>query len=159
MPNTNYLNNLADEPVVIRINDDAAPFDNGQVETGWHSGLTTGKFAGKNSSANVVEADAAAAVQIPALGVLTYDARNSYSVAGKTGNKDYNFVDMYHDSIVVKLGTGLTLTPGQPIWLSSGGGITQTHPAVIGNIRQQLGFAISTTEFSVHVCDAETMGI
>lgn len=156
-PLTNFLNNLSDEPVVIRINDHAAPYDNGQVETGWHSGLTTGKFGAKNASANVVEASASD--QLPALGVLTFNARNAWqSATNKSGNKDYNFVDLYHDSIVIKI-DGYTLTPGQPIWLSSGGGITQNHPAVIGQLRQQLGFAISSSEYAVHVCDAETMGI
>jgi len=157
MPTTNYLNDLAEQPKVVRIYDTARPFDEGVASTGTHSGLTQGKFVGKDTSGNVVEADARSSVNVPAIGVLAYSSQQPYTYGSKTGNKQYDCLDMYDDHLTFKL-TGLTLTIGQPIWLSSGGGITQNHPNNTDDIRQQVAWAVSASEYAVRIFDAERIG-
>lgn len=155
-----YTNiNDADEVVVRKITEVAAPHASADVEDGWYSGLTAGKFLGLNSDFNAVEADARASVgPIYALGVSLYDVRNSWTIGTNlTGNRDFKRVDMYEDNITIQLDGGPTLTPG-PIWLSSGGGITQEYPNTVGDIRQQVAWAIDSDTFVVNVQDAVIVG-
>jgi len=155
---TNHINDLAEACIVIRPSGKAVPFDDGSVAAGWISGLTAGIFVGKNSSGKMVHADARSSVRIPALGALALNASQSYAVGSKTGSEDQKSVDAYADYLTFK-NTGFSLTPGQPIWLSSGGGITQTMPTEVGNLRQQVGFAVSATEYAVRIGPAEINGI
>ena len=153
MANT-YLND-ATEVNVVKVTEVAAPHVSLNVATGTHSGITRGMFIGANSSWNATPADASAATFIPAMGVPLVDTLQSYTIESRTGDMEDERVDLYEDNITVEQ-DGITLVPG-PIWLSSGGGITQNYPQGVGSIRQQLGWAISATEFVVNVQDAETI--
>lgn len=158
MPATNYLNDLAEEPTIKRLNKAARPIDNGEVLAGMHSGLTTGKFVGKDSSAYVTEADRRAAVAIPALGALVNNARATGVIGDKTSTIDDNYVDYYDEDVVFEI-TGLTLVPGQAMWLSSGGDFTATEPTEVGDFRQMVAWCISTTEFVVKIGTSHEIGI
>jgi len=153
-----YIHN-ADDVVVRKISEVAAPHVSGTVAAGLHSGLTTGKFVGLNSNFEVVEADArASAGPIAAYGIILHSARQSYTYGTFVqGNKDYNRMDIYEDNITIKLSNSdITLTNG-PIWLSSGGGITQNEPNVTGDLKQQVGWAVAEDEFVVNIQTAETI--
>lgn len=154
---TNYINN-ATEVVVIGLANQAAPCHDATIAAGWHSGLTTGKFVGLNSSAQYVAADSDAATPIPAMGALVHDQRQSYSVMGLAGNKDYSAASAYDKDVKFKMAGGPTLTPGQPIWLSSGGWITQTYPTDQDKLRQQVGVALTSDSFLVKVGTPEING-
>lgn len=49
------------------------------------------------------------------------------------------------------------LTPGGDVYLSSGGGITQTAPTKSGAIKQKVGFALSADTIWVDIQPAETV--
>lgn len=49
------------------------------------------------------------------------------------------------------------LTPGGTIYLNSGGGITQTEPATPGDLKQELGFALSADTVWVDIHPAELL--
>lgn len=157
-PGTIYLNDTAAEPTIKRLNREAKPNDNGEVLPGMHSGLTTGKFVGKDSSGFVTEADRRAGSQIPALGALVNNARATGIIGTRTPTIDDNFVDYYDEDVVFEI-VGLTLLINVPIWLSSGGDITQIEPTVIGDLKQYVGYPVSATEFCVKIGPPATVGI
>ena len=156
---TNYIND-ADQVLVVKVTEPAAPHVSLPIAAGTHSGMTTGKFIGTKRTATLfdaIEADASAAVLVPAIGCPILDHTQSYTVDGRSGNKTYERVDLYEDNITLELVlSSITLIPG-PVWLSSGGGITQQYPQGVGNLRQMVGHAISTSQFVVNVQDPETI--
>ena len=157
MPGTNYINDFSEQPIITRNVNENTPFHHDTVETGWHSGLTTGKFGGLNSSGNMVEADARAAVLVPALGAFAINARQSWSGAGLSGNKDYAEMDVYEEYLTFKH-TDFDFNIGKPIFLSSGGGITQNIPATTGELYQQVAWAVSANEYAIRILSAHVVG-
>ena len=157
MPSTNYINNLDEPPVITRNVNESTPFHHDTVEDGWHSGLTTGKFGGLNTSGNMVEADARAAVNVPALGAFAINARQSWTVNGLSGNKDYPEMDVYEEYLTFKH-VDFDFDIGQPIFLSSGGGITQNIPNVTGDIYQQVAWAVSSNEYAIRITAGHLVG-
>lgn len=154
-----YING-ADDVVVRKVTEVAAPHVSFTVSDGLHSGLTAGMFVGPNSDFELVQADCRASEgPISAYGIIVHDARQSYTVGTFiSGNKDFKRVDVYEDNFTIKLSNAdITLSQG-PIWLSSGGGITQNEPDVTGDLKQQVGWAVSEDEFVVNIQTAETYG-
>lgn len=154
---TNYINDFDSQPVITRDVNESTPFHHDKVETGWHSGLTTGKFGGLNSSGNIVEADSRAAVKIYALGAFAINCRNSWAGAGLSGNKDYNYMDLYEEYLTFKH-VDFSFDIGKPIYLSSGGGITQNIPNVTGDIYQQVAWAVSSNEYAIRITAGHLVG-
>lgn len=155
---TNFLNDLEYQPVVISAPDAVHPWLNAiPIVDGYQSGLTCGMFVGQNTAGNMVLADASAAVFIPAMGALIKNMQKTTTFNGQAFAKNDACGDAYNDNITFQA-PGIVLTPGDPIYLSSGGGITQNYPDNTGDIRQQLGFAIGTDKFTVHVLGAYTIG-
>lgn len=149
---TNFINDVAEVPVVVKLAGQVAPHISEVIAPGWHSSITTGKFVGLNSSGQMREAGADSATLIPAVGAVAFKSQNDYSVAGETGNLEFQVVDAYRDSITFNTAAlSPALTPGQAIWLTSGGDISQDYPNVTGNIRQQVGWAVSAQEYIVQI--------
>jgi hypothetical protein len=154
---TNYINDLESQPIMTRDVNESTPFHHDKVEPGWHSGLTTGKFGGLNSSGNIVEADSRAAVKIFALGAFAMNCRLSWSGGGLSGNKDYNYMDLYEEYLTFKH-VDFNFDIGKPIYLSSGGGITQNIPNVTGDIYQQVAWAVSSNEYAIRITAGHIVG-
>ena len=155
---TNYIHDVSEQPVITRLSNESRPFHHDKVETGWHSGLTTGKFVGLNTTGNLVEADARSSVNVPAIGALVINARQSWTLASKSGNKDYVEMDAYEEYVTFKVAGLDDFTIGQPIFLSSGGGITQNYPWATDEISQQVAWAVSADEYAVRIGPAYRHG-
>lgn len=142
-----YLNGVSDCPVITRISNEATPVHHAKVaSTVDYDTLTTGRFVGLNSSGEAVLADKD--TPIPAVGCLAYNAEQEWALGNVSGSKKYTYVDMYNEYLTVKA-SGLALTPGQIVYLSTSGDITQTKPT--SGLVQQVGIAISADEFIVKV--------
>jgi hypothetical protein len=99
--------------------------------------LTAGKWIYINSSGNVRLADSSLGVKKPTIGII-YKEWNNYVVVKSSG-------------IIKILGWGLT--PGSEYFLGSNGDMTTTVPTDNGEIVQSLGWAVSSTEFSINILD------
>ncbi len=151
-----YMNDCT-EVVVNKLTNLAAPVVSKQISDGWYSGMTTGKLVGLNTSFQMIDADARASVFIPAVGALVLSSQQSASVAGLTMTREFKFGDAYDRDIAVQFVGGPTLVNG-PVWLSSGGGITQNYPDNTGDLRQQVGWATASDTYIVSVHQAATIG-
>jgi len=104
------------------------------------------------------EADASAAVFLPAVGIAILDTQQGYTLGTKTGTKEFVNADAYDKDVTVKMATISPALTNGPVWLSSGGDITQNYPDKTGDIRQQVGWAVGAQEWCVSISDAETIG-
>ena len=68
--------------------------------------------------------------------------------------KDRSAIDLVNHS---RLYGFSGLTPGGNVYLSSGGGYTQTVPTLVGALNQYVGFAYSATTVWIDVHPAETV--
>ena len=114
--------------------------------------ISRGYFLGINSNGKAVLADSGEGSDsaVEAKGAALDDG--SYGTSDKT---------VYYSRIAFvregKLYGFSGLTPGADVYLSSGGGITQTVPTKSGAIKQKVGFALSADTIWVDIQPAETL--
>lgn len=153
-----YINDATDV-VVNKINVNIGPHISMDITDGAQSGFTTGMLVGMDSTPVAQLADARSTVLLPAHGVVIMTSQQPWTIGENTGNYVYDRLDVYKDNITMKLTGGITFTPGQVVWLSSGGGITQNYPQGIGNLRQQVGWAIATDTWVVGISTADVIQV
>lgn len=113
-----------------------------------------GDLVGLDSNGELVTADAASGTAIPAIGVLAVpvDDPSSYPTgqfefASKLAEANRVAING-NKAGYVRYGVELvnqdedwSFTPGEPVYLATGGGFTQTEPTGTGEIQQSLGVA------------------
>lgn len=117
----------------------------------------------------VVSADADSAVAQPAIGVLmedVYDRSNWSATLHDNGSMSRRLDDLYakertqagdevtyftHGIYLEDEDGDVSFTPNEPVYLGTGGGVTQTKPATTGDVQQVLGVAVNTTTFLLDV--------
>jgi len=113
-----------------------------------------GDLVGLNASGDLVQADAAAGTAIPAVGVISGpvdDPANyptgQFEAAAKQAESNRALID---DTKVGYVRYGVEVynndedwgfTPGEPVFLDTGGGFTQTEPSTTDDVQQYVGFA------------------
>jgi hypothetical protein len=114
-----------------------------------------GDLVGLNGSGEVVQADAATGVAIPAVGVLAtpIDDESTYPTgqfefAAKTAEANRASIQNGKKVGFVRYGAEIhnrdedwNFTPGEPVFLGEGGGWTQTKPSNSGDLVQYVGWA------------------
>lgn len=119
-----------------------------------------GDLVGLNSDGELVEADAAADTAVPAIGVLATPVRDpsnypdddEFEFAVTIAKSQY--VEINGRKVgYVRYGVELanddedwSFTQGEPVYLDTGGGFTQTKPSSVGALVQKVGVAINEGE-------------
>ena len=155
---TNWLNDATDVQVT-KDAENAAPHISLNIADGVHSGVTCGKLMGPDTSFNAVEADRRASVLVYAQGIPMFSYQRTAVIGTKINEtKEYNRVDLYEDNVTVRMTAASITLDNTPIWLSSGGQITQEYPNTVGEYRQMVGHPIATDEWVVNIQDAHIIG-
>lgn len=132
-----------------------------------------GALVAVDANGQMVLADAANGVQGQAVGValtpatdlsvyagvpeeefLTNLAMEERNVILGEGDRAVAFVN---DILITDRDAAATLSPGQPVYLGEGGGITQTAPATSGSVVQIIGFAQSADSYLLNVQFSDTV--
>lgn len=138
-----------------------------RAEEGDFVGLTENT----DGEAEIVVADADSAVAEPAMGVLM-ETVNDPADLNVTGYEDsyieqrqlrremreqeYTLVGdeatyITHGIHVTDVDDELNMTPGEPVYLDVGGGVTQTKPTGTGEVQQKVGVAVDAYTFLLDV--------
>lgn len=140
--------------IIEKIALNARPTWSGDVPSGLHSGLTTGLFIGPDSSGNVALADNTASLLIPARGILIENARQTTTIGSNAHTLNQNRVEAFGKSIIMQ-DDDWSWTINKPMYLVSGGGMSQIRPNEQGFYRQIVGYAIAADKVEVDVGPAE----
>lgn len=132
-------------------------------------GDTVGLSEDADGNTIVVPADADSAVAQPAIGILMEEVRpRSYwsSQLHDNGTMSRRLDDLYdkertqagdevtyftHGIYIEDEDGDVNFTPNEPVYLATGGGVTQTEPSSTGDVQQVLGVAVNTTTFLLDV--------
>lgn len=113
-----------------------------------------GELVGLDANGEIVDADAAAGVAVPAAGVLAtpvddpanypagqFEAAANQALANRATINDEKVGFIRYGVELHNNDEDWGFTPGEPVYLATGGGYTQTKPATAGDLVQYVGTA------------------
>lgn len=123
-----------------------------------------GDLVALDSNGELVAADAASGTAEPAVGLLATpvdDPSNyptgQFEYAAKTAEanraaiNDHKVGYIRYGAEIVNRDEDWGFTPGEPVYLDTGGGFTQTEPSASGDIVQVLGYAIDAESVMLEI--------
>lgn len=115
-----------------------------------------GDLVGLDSNGELVAADAASGTAVPAIGLLTDNVDDpanyptgQFEAAAKIAEANRNLINddkasyIRYGAEIENYDADWGFTPGEPVYLATGGGFTQTKPSGSGEVQQRLGVAVA----------------